>query len=109
MAGGADTRDELFARAGPGGGQSPVPPTDTGSGEEDRKGLILMPFPLWGMDGSCLLQKEIKLTESMVGREGAAGTGLTFPVSLLPSRIPTGTRKVMPVRRHLLLPCIRAC
>lgn len=32
------------------------------------------------------------------GRRGAAGKGILFPVSLMQIWIPTGIRKVMPVR-----------
>lgn len=93
-------KGELFLRAGPGGGLclnlTWTLPHHTDEGVERRMGrvLFLMLLPPWGMDGNLLPQMEIKPKEIVVGWEGA-GTGITFPGSVMQSRVPTGTGRMM--------------
>ena len=89
----------LLLRAGLGGGLclnlTWTLPYHTDEEVERRVGrvLFLMLLPPWGMDGNLLPQMEIKPKEIVVEWEGA-GTGITFPGSVMQSQIPTGTRRM---------------
>lgn len=104
VAAGTDTRDELFLRAGPRGGcclscdLSPTSPHGRGEWKGGWEWSCFDAGSSVGNGWELPSSNGNKAKRVWWGRRGAAGKGTPFPVSLMQSWIPTGIRKVMPVR-----------
>lgn len=58
---------------------TPPSHTDEGSGEKAERVLFLMLFPLWGLDGNRIPQREIKKRAGWVRGVSGEGEGGNFP------------------------------